>query len=117
MSSSVSELSSQTTDINSKTFFQRTPNGSPIHNNKHLLNNDQPLFTIRSCQESVISAPFNRVILDQEIDNAFQLTIKEIEGNLFDGNVVTIDASGMNNSLRQKRDGLTFFGFHKIYVR
>lgn len=59
----------------------------------------------------------NLVILDSEIKQAKMLSLEDVEGNLFFGNYLMIDASGLINGLRKMRDGYSFFGPVEKYVR
>lgn len=49
------------------------------------------------------------IISDEEINNSSKLFIEEIEGNLFNGNKIEINAGGMVGG-RGKKDGFTIFG-------
>ena len=40
------------------------------------------------------------------------LQIHEIEGGLMKGQVVRIDMNGIQSGLRQKKDGITYFGYN-----
>jgi hypothetical protein len=52
----------------------------------------------------------NIVVLDTEIAQARKLILEDVEGNLLFNQILTIDASGLVNSLRKMRDGYVFFG-------
>ena len=52
-------------------------------------------------------------ILDEEIDNANKLILNEIEGNLFEGKTIEINAGGMVGG-RGVKDGFTIFGQIKL---
>ena len=61
-----------------------------------------------------INLDFDNIILDEEIELAPKLIISEInQSNLFNGKIIYINASGCNEGLRQKRDGMTFFGLNE----
>ena len=51
----------------------------------------------------------NRKISEEEIKNSSKLIIEEIDGNLFGGNIIEINAGGMVGG-RNKNDGFTIFG-------
>lgn len=54
----------------------------------------------------------NEIILDEEIELAPKLTLKGKgdKNDIFKGKTIHIDAAGEQKSLRNKRDGITFFG-------
>jgi hypothetical protein len=52
----------------------------------------------------------NIVILDCEIENAKKLCLKDVEGDLLKGEKLYINAAGLQNGLRNMRDGHSFFG-------
>ena len=54
----------------------------------------------------------NRKISDQEIKNSPKLFLEEINGTLFNGKIIEINAGGMING-RNKKDGFTIFGQKK----
>ena len=58
----------------------------------------------------------NIVILDSEINQAPKLILEDIVGDLLFKKKLLIDASGLNDSLRNMRDGYTFFGSIKEHV-
>jgi hypothetical protein len=58
----------------------------------------------------------NIVILDSEISQARKLLIEDEEGDLLFNHYLVIDASGLINGLRKKRDGYVFFGPTAEYV-
>jgi hypothetical protein len=46
------------------------------------------------------------------------IIIKDIEGDLFSGSTLHLDASGLVNGLRKMRDGHSFFGtIDKIVIK
>ncbi len=51
----------------------------------------------------------NLKISEEEINNSSTLILEEIDGNLFNGNVIEINAGGMVGG-RNKNDGFTIFG-------
>lgn len=55
----------------------------------------------------------NRKISDEEIKNSSKLILKEIDGNLLNGEMIEINAGGMING-RNKKDGFTIFGQKKF---
>ena len=58
-----------------------------------------------------INIDFDNIVLDEEIELAPKLILSEVNNsNLFNGKIIHIDASGCHEGLRQKRDGMTFFG-------
>lgn len=58
----------------------------------------------------------NNIILDEEIAIAPRLTIEDLDGNLLNGKKLLIDAAGLFNSIRKKRDGIVFFGLHNSSI-
>jgi hypothetical protein len=56
------------------------------------------------------------IILDWEIEEAKKLILEDVEGNLLCQQLLIIDASGLTQSIRKKRDGHTFFGPVETYV-
>lgn len=56
------------------------------------------------------------VILDWEIDEAKKLILEDVEGSILFQQLLIIDASGLTQSLRKKRDGFSFFGPVETYV-
>jgi hypothetical protein len=54
--------------------------------------------------------------MDTEIRHAKKLILEDEEGQLLFKNVLFIDASGLHNSLRKRRDGYAFFGTIAEYV-
>lgn len=56
----------------------------------------------------------NRKISEEEIKNSSKLILEEIDGNLFNGKKIEINAGGMIDG-RNKRDGFTIFG-QKLHV-
>ena len=62
-----------------------------------------------------INIDFDNIVLDEEIELAPKLILSEVNNsNLFNGKIIHIDASGCHEGLRQKRDGMTFFGLNEI---
>jgi hypothetical protein len=59
----------------------------------------------------------NIVILDSEISQAKRLVVEDEEGDLLYNHYLVIDASGLLNGLRKKRDGYVFFGPTAEFVR
>ena len=57
----------------------------------------------------VVYMQSNRKISEEEIKNSSKLIIEEIDGNLFGGNIIEINAGGMIGG-RNKNDGFTIFG-------
>ena len=61
-----------------------------------------------------INIDFDNIVLDEEIELAPKLILSEVNNsNLFNGKIIHIDASGCHEGLRQKRDGMTFFGLNE----
>jgi hypothetical protein len=61
-----------------------------------------------------INIDFDNIVLDEEIELAPKLILSEINNShLFNGKKIHIDASGCHEGLRQKRDGMTFFGLNE----
>jgi hypothetical protein len=58
----------------------------------------------------------NIVILDSEIHQAKKLILEDEEGDMLKSNYLVIDASGLTNGLRKRRDGYVFFGPVSEYV-
>lgn len=58
----------------------------------------------------------NIVILDSEISQAKKLVVEDEEGDFLSNHYLVIDASGLLNGLRKKRDGYVFFGTKAEYV-
>lgn len=58
----------------------------------------------------------NAIILDEEIALAPRLILQDLEGNLLNGKKLIIDAAGLRNSLRIKRDGIVFFGLNRSSI-
>ncbi len=53
------------------------------------------------------------IIMDEEIELAPKLILTDMKNdNLFNGKVIKIDASGYSESLRDRRDGKTYFGIN-----
>jgi hypothetical protein len=52
----------------------------------------------------------NIVILDCEIEHARKLCLKDVEGDLLRGEILYINAAGLQNGMRNMRDGHCFFG-------
>ena len=84
---------------------------------KQILRETKPLLFNSSFQKekkkkkNEIKLDFDNVILDEEIELAPKLTLTDYNNsNLFNGKIIKIDASGCNEGLRQKRDGMTIFG-------
>ena len=84
---------------------------------KQILRETKPLLFNSSFQKekkkkkNEINLDFDNVILDEEIELAPKLTLTDYNNsNLFNGKIIKIDASGCNEGLRQKRDGMTIFG-------
>ena len=50
------------------------------------------------------------MINDDDIKNNMKLILKEISGGIFRNQEIVIDASGIVNSLRNKKDGISYFG-------
>lgn len=57
----------------------------------------------------------SKIILDIEIQNAMKLYLSEVDGDILNGQVIEIDASGIcnNKGRRHARDGFSFFGFEE----
>ena len=87
---------------------------------KQILRETKPLLFKSSFQKkqkkkqkkkNEINLDFDNVILDEEIELAPKLTLTDYKNsNLFNGKIIKIDASGCNEGIRQKRDGMTIFG-------
>ena len=83
---------------------------------KQILRETKPLlfnssFHKKQKKKNEINLDFDNVILDEEIELAPKLTLTDYNNsNLFNGKIIKIDASGCNEGLRQKRDGMTIFG-------
>lgn len=58
----------------------------------------------------------NSSALDQEVISTTMLHIEDIEGDLFFNQKLFIEASGLKNGLRGKKDGFAFFGSITHYV-
>jgi hypothetical protein len=52
----------------------------------------------------------NIVILDCEIEHAKKLCLKDVDCDLFKGETLYINAAGLQDGLRNMRDGHCFFG-------
>lgn len=111
-------------------FFIPTPSQSATEESHRFIkeklsqlkeNKAHLLFTIKDPQhEEMPEKVFcmnNIVILDSEIEQAKRLTVEDEEGDLLFGQLLVIDASGLVNSLRKRRDGHVFFGPVAEYVR
>jgi hypothetical protein len=57
------------------------------------------------------------VIHDSEIKNIHKIQLEDLNGDILNRQKLTIDAAGLSNSYRNKRDGFTFFGPIKEIVR
>lgn len=66
---------------------------------------------------NLINFNTNIVILDSEIKSAKKIILEDFTGNLLYGKQLFIDAGGMKNGLRKKRDGFTFLGFEPEEVK
>ena len=84
---------------------------------KQILRETKPLLFNSSFQKekkkkkNEITLDFDNIILDEEIELAPKLTLTDYNNsNLFNRKIIKIDASGCNEGLRQKRDGMTIFG-------
>ena len=83
---------------------------------KKILRETKPLlfnssFHKKQKKKNEINLDFDNVILDEEIELAPKLTLTDYKNsNLFNGKIIKIDASGCNEGMRQKRDGMTIFG-------
>jgi hypothetical protein len=56
-------------------------------------------------------------ISEEEIQENLKLELTEIEGNILDGRLITINAAGMTSgSLRNAKDGYSYFGYVKYRV-
>ena len=72
-------------------------------------------FNQKKKKNKEINIDFDNIVLDEEIELAPKLILSEINNsNLFNGKNIHIDASGCHEGLRQKRDGMTFFGLNEI---
>lgn len=58
----------------------------------------------------------NSSALDQEVTSTKMLHIEDIEGDLFFNQKLFIEANGLKNGLRGKKDGFAFFGSITHYV-
>ena len=56
----------------------------------------------------------NRKISEEEIKNSSKLRLEEMDGNLFNGKIIEINAGGMVDG-RNKKDGFTIFGQKNIW--
>ena len=71
-------------------------------------------FNQKKKKNKEINIDFDNIVLDEEIELAPKLILSEINNsNLFNGKNIHIDASGCHEGLRQKRDGMTFFGLNE----
>ncbi len=61
-------------------------------------------------------SPINKIILDSEIIHAKKLHLIDLEGNVLFNQSLIIDASGLMNGLRKRRDAYSFFGPVAEYV-
>jgi hypothetical protein len=49
-------------------------------------------------------------ITDKETEVYPELILQEIDGNLLNKNVLKVNAKGLENGLREKEDGIAYFG-------
>lgn len=59
----------------------------------------------------------NIIILDSEINQARKITVEDEEGDMLMKKFLLIDASGLMDSIRKRRDGYVFFGPVAEYVK
>ena len=82
-----------------------------IIDNKNHINYFDNLKNIKKIKPMKVNVNSDIIIVDEEIELAPKLILTDMKnGNLFNGRVIKIDASGYAESLRGKRDGKTYFG-------
>lgn len=67
----------------------------------------------KSFREKTGDLSCNSIITDIIVQENPQLELEELEGTLLNGQRIKINASGTESSLRNKRDGCTYFGICK----
>jgi hypothetical protein len=50
----------------------------------------------------------------EEIENNFKLILSDFEGDLLEGKILKINAAGLKYSLRNQKDGISFFGINNM---
>ena len=92
-------------DVNNKEYIKKGDNIEDIIKNviEEEKKEEDPLVTYIAS---------NRKISEQEIKNAPKLFLEEMDGTLFNGKTIEINAGGMING-RNKKDGFTIFGQKK----
>ena len=98
-------IESNDVDVNNKEYIKKGDNIDDIIKNviEEEKNEEDPLVTYIAS---------NRKISEQEIKNAPKLFLEEMDGTLFNGKTIEINAGGMING-RNKKDGFTIFGQKK----
>ena len=98
-------IESNDVDVNNKDYIKKGDNIDDIIKNviEEEKNEEDPLVTYIAS---------NRKISEQEIKNAPKLFLEEMDGTLFNGKTIEINAGGMING-RNKKDGFTIFGQKK----
>ena len=82
-----------------------------IIDNKNHINYFDNIKNIKKIKPMKVNVNSDIIIVDEEIELAPKLILTDMKnGNLFNGRVIKIDASGYGESLRGKRDGKTYFG-------
>lgn len=89
--------------VNSENLYAMASNNNEIKESPNVLemskDNEDKAFSMS-----------NIVILDKEIEQNKRLRIQDHEGELLNGNTLTVNAGGLDGGRRQMRDGYTFFG-------
>ena len=98
-------IESNDVDVNNKEYIKKGDNIDDIIKNviEEEKNEEDPLVTYIAS---------NRKISEQEIKKAPKLFLEEMDGTLFNGKTIEINAGGMING-RNKKDGFTIFGQKK----
>ncbi len=84
---------------------------SPSDNNPNL----------SSCKKTEISENENSLLFsnknsfsNEEIENNYKLILSDFEGDLLEGKILKINAAGLKYSLRNQKDGISFFGINNM---
>jgi hypothetical protein len=75
------------------------------------------MLTTKASNNNSLHFNTNIIILDSEIKTSKKIKVEDAVGDLLFGRMLLIDAAGLQNSLRNKRDGYSFFGNMKEKVR
>jgi hypothetical protein len=51
---------------------------------------------------------------NEEIENNYKLILSDFEGDLLEGKILKINAAGLKYSLRNQKDGISFFGINNM---